>query len=306
MEQSIERAARAIKEADHILILAGAGFSADSGLDTYENLPETYASMCNTAALVEQPAAFQSFWMSSAQKYSETNPHEGYAILEQWCRNKSCWVYTSNVDGHFRRFPTFSKCLTEIHGYAGEFICPRGIGFLREGQPRIGELWSKWNTLVKSKPISKCIGIGCESPAGWHFFQSSTNDQYMCPCGLPVRPNVLMFHDSDRNVLLSIQDEREKYQAWEADMENSVVNKGKSLVILELGCGVMVPALRIEAHEVLHDILNRQEQASVTLVRINPSESIIPGDLQHVLTINETALNALKAISYCLDKHSLE
>ena len=77
-------------------------------------------------------------------------------------------------------------------------------------------------------------------------------------------------------------------------------------VILELGCGVMVPALRIEAYEVLHDILNRQEQASVTLVRINPSESIIPGDLQHVLTINETALNALKAISYCLDKNSLE
>ena len=41
-------------------------------------------------------------------------------------------VYTSNVDGHFRRFATLSQHLTEIHGCAEEWACGSSMGFSRD------------------------------------------------------------------------------------------------------------------------------------------------------------------------------
>ena len=90
-----------------------------------------------------------------------------------------------------------------------------------------------------------------------------------------------MFHDTDENVLKDIQKERDRYQAWEARVEDQVVNNGKRLVILEVGCGTNFPAVREEGEEVLSDCLRRLQGeelsentlGSVTMVRINPKDA---------------------------------
>lgn len=122
---------------------------------------------------------------------------------------------------------------------------------------------------------------------------------------LPARPNVLMFHDSDANILESINNQRERYQAWEKRIEDEVVLKGKKLVLLEIGCGIAVPAVRQETEEVLHDCLSRLQSDTkgistndrVILIRINPknAETLSDSNALRSSTIS-VFQNSLKAL----------
>ena len=86
-----------------------------------------------------------------------------------------------------------------------------------------------------------------------------------------------MFHDTDENVLRDIAHQRDRYQTWEARVEADVVKNGRKLVILELGCGKNVPAVRDESEEVLNDCLSglaeSQSGGTATLIRINPNDA---------------------------------
>lgn len=108
-EKLIKEAALALAEADWVLVASGAGFSADSGLDTYEGLRDQgieYDTLCRAEFLYDNPALFHRFWLSSLLKYRATEPHEGFRILEALLRERAdkgrVYMYTSNVDGHLR------------------------------------------------------------------------------------------------------------------------------------------------------------------------------------------------------------
>jgi NAD-dependent SIR2 family protein deacetylase len=316
----IEKAAQALKDADYLLILAGAGFSADSGLATYETMPEEYRELCDPLQLLQQTSRFQQFWIDFATKYASCRPHDGYEILDNWCHGgklgltkdgaapSAWWVYTSNVDGHFRRFPSFETHLCEIHGFAGEVRCACAMGCLegRKGR-RQGSVWDQWNDqvdpVVKEECDSSVVAI-CKQQ------EPPITCDY---CGCLARPNVLLFHDTDENVLKAIKHQRDRYQTWEAQMEDDIVLNGKKLVILEFGCGMNVPAVRIETEEVLADCLDRiqskgDEQdnkgGGVTLVRVNPKDAGIENEqLQdHVISIFNTSLSAIQSIDQALSE----
>jgi NAD-dependent SIR2 family protein deacetylase len=327
---SVEKAAQALKNADYLLILAGAGFSADSGLATYETMPEEYRELCDPLLLIQQPSRFQQFWIEFATKYASCQPHGGYEILDNWCHGGTLdglstttkdggsasssslsaaawWVYTSNVDGHFRRYPSFETHVCEIHGFAGEFRCACAMGRLegRNGR-RQGIDWDQWNDQVDPVVTEKCDSSVIAISERQETFISCDH------CGCLARPNVLLFHDTDENVLEAIQHQRDRYQSWEAQMEEDVVLDGKRLVIVEFGCGMNVPAVRIEAEEVLADCLDRiQSQAGddqdheggrVTLVRVNPKDAGIENEQlrDHVISIFDTSLNVLQSIDQAL------
>ena len=452
------RAARALRNADFLLILAGAGMSADSGLGTYETMPSRYREFCDPAKLAAAPVAiaedhhhqqqqqqqqqqqddpattpsaaaaardeFRSFWWNFALQYASTEPHEGYAILDRWChgrklerlsrdshgggdpiRDNRWWVYTSNVDGHFKRYPSF-RCgnnshddrnnedhettttardgtqqqqqqqqqqkeeerpptpyrnnVCEIHGCALEFRCSCGIGYFdREAVPRMGDPWTRWNegveTLARPSETCKLLTRTLEELRARKRRRERRGDtdggdgddvtgladlppKLLCEeCRiLPMRPNVLMFNDTDETVLAPIRVHRHRYQEWEAFVESSVCGTGgfvdgvdgndpstrdddgtagKNFVLVELGCGTNVPAVRNESEEVLADTLSGlrycggDSGGSVTLIRINPRDSGIDGDdddasaqlAPHVVSIPSTALEALRKIDDALD-----
>eukprot|EP00594_Rhizosolenia_setigera_P013767 CAMPEP_0178976602 /NCGR_PEP_ID=MMETSP0789-20121207/23938_1 /TAXON_ID=3005 /ORGANISM="Rhizosolenia setigera, Strain CCMP 1694" /LENGTH=817 /DNA_ID=CAMNT_0020665735 /DNA_START=189 /DNA_END=2643 /DNA_ORIENTATION=+ len=278
------KAAQALAGANYLLITAGAGFSADSGLGLYEDMPKEYRDFCNPSKLVENPQQFQTFWLNFSKSYMSTLPHYGYNIIDNWCignghdrakgklknlcwgsileRNMNeneiedenllsspYWVYSSNVDGHFRLFDAFaSGQLCEIHGTSLEFRCACVIGYKDGMQQRLGNIWDKWNNQVKKQNQQECSSTIYKINSGnisSILRKTSDNEIFKCSfCDLPLRPNVLMFHDTDVNVLKSIDRKRELYQRWEAKVEEQVEKSGKSLVIIELGCGKNVPAVR--------------------------------------------------------------
>ena len=108
----VARASSLISEADVLLFSTGAGWSADSGLPTYEQTPD-YANVCKPAMLRETETGaadtFKEFWAACHDRYRDTAPHEGFAIVTQWQQGRfsqngmSFFALTSNVDGHAQR-----------------------------------------------------------------------------------------------------------------------------------------------------------------------------------------------------------
>jgi len=85
--------AELLLRADYLLISAGAGFSADSGLSVYKdiaNVPAwrarglSYHDLCEPSWLSRDPATFYGFWGSCFNSYMETEPHAGYAAVRRW------------------------------------------------------------------------------------------------------------------------------------------------------------------------------------------------------------------------------
>lgn len=85
--------AEAIRRADVLLLCAGAGFSADSGLAVYEDIAGVkayqelgykYHNVCRPEWLSHDPEIFYGFWGTCFNDYRKTQPHDGYAIIRKW------------------------------------------------------------------------------------------------------------------------------------------------------------------------------------------------------------------------------
>jgi len=97
-DKNCERAAKCIHDADVLLLVTGAGFSADSGLavygdvakvDAYNELGLKYHDICTPDWLYDDPALFYGFWGQCFNDYRKTQPHEGYEIIARWRDHKN-------------------------------------------------------------------------------------------------------------------------------------------------------------------------------------------------------------------------
>src|SRR5687767_732061 len=115
---TIEEAARAIAEADALLITAGAGMGVDSGLPDFrgnegfwkayppmKKLGVSFSEMANPRWFREDPAFAWGFYGHRLALYRATKPHDGFRVLREWVQEKPLggFVFTSNVDGAFQR-----------------------------------------------------------------------------------------------------------------------------------------------------------------------------------------------------------
>ena len=187
-DEVIQRAAAHLAQATHILIGAGAGMSADSGL-------RTYADAMHEAALAEVAREKQAAHAApvlaiipvpahgphSASKCvprlldgisAELPPSRasrglsdlGEALRLQGCRCHT--VYTSNVDGLFRRFQTLRARLHEIHGRKSGCAPPRGYTSSAEGSSADDEGMT-WHSRggARTQPRGGEGGAGTHRPA---------------------------------------------------------------------------------------------------------------------------------------------
>lgn len=130
--------AEAIRDCDYLLIGAGAGFSADSGLAVYKDIADvpayralglTYATLCTPLWLHRNPNIFYGFWGSCFNSYRDTEPHPGYyvikKILESFAATKQMFVYSSNVDSHFEKTGISRDRVYEFHGTCMDWQCSK-------------------------------------------------------------------------------------------------------------------------------------------------------------------------------------
>ena len=255
MSKNFKVYAEMVKSCGALLIGAGAGMGVDSGLPDFRGkegfwraypplakLGIRFEEMANPSWFEKEPELAWGFYGHRYNLYQKTKPHQGYFIILEWARHFRipCFVFTSNVDGHFSKAGWADQVL-ECHGSLMNLQCTHSCG-----QP----IWALHNHLTESFDICPDKLI-CKSPLP------------VCPnCRGIARPNILMFSDfywDDSNQLA----QQKKIQDW------LMQNGNNNLLIMEFGAGLNVPTVRFFCENTWRDY-------SSTMIRINPHESTAP------------------------------
>jgi NAD-dependent SIR2 family protein deacetylase len=269
-DHRIDRAARAIRSAEAILIGAGAGMGVDSGLPDfrgaqgfwrayppYAKLGLAFESLANPRWFDSDPELAWGFYGHRMMLYRQTTPHGGFAILHRWTSRmpRGGFVYTSNVDGHFQQAGFSLDHVYEVHGTTGAMQCQSrcGVGiFSAEGH----SVDVDPETMRARAPLPSCPR-----------------------CGQMARPNILMFGDWGWDSSNADAQQR-RLKTWLASIE------GSSLVVIECGAGTAIPTVRLACEGIAH-------RHGGTLIRINPREPVVPSGQ---ISLPLGALKALAAI----------
>lgn len=271
MHQSHQRAAKLIKNADALIIAAGAGIGVDSGMpdfrgnqgfwQAYPALAQAqldFTEVANPQAFVEYPRLAWGFYGHRLGLYRRTVPHPGFAILAKWAAAAPLghWVFTSNVDGQFQKAGFDQSNLHECHGSIHYLQC----------LDRCNAFWSA-DAFSPEVDVETCQIRG-ELPVCGH-------------CGDLARPNILMF--DDRNWLdARSQQQHRAQQRWLMRLRRS-----SNVVLLEIGAGKAIPSVRYFSRCMT-------EQYGARLIRINPREPEVSSALD--VGIASGALAALVGI----------
>ncbi len=247
MAADYPRCAELIRQADGLLITAGAGIGVDSGMPDFRG-PQgfwgaypalgrariAFEEIANPAAFASQPRLAWGFYGHRLQLYRRTVPHEGFQILRQIGEGlpHGARVFTSNVDGQFQKAGFAEDCVSECHGSIHHLQCLDGcydgIWPAKDFDPEIDE--------------EQCL---------------LTSEFPLCPrCRGIARPNILMFGDWGwRSERSDVQEAG--LRAWLRLVEH--------LLVIEIGAGTRIPTAR-----------RMGERLKGQLIRINPTEPQLP------------------------------
>lgn len=274
-----------IKEADGILITAGAGMGVDSGLPDFRGqegflkaYPQAkehglnFEDLANPCWFKENPKLAWAFYGHRYYLYKNTKPHDGFNMLLELVKekNENYFIYTSNVDGQFQKAGFDKDKIVECHGNINKIQC--------------------------SSMDKKCNGMTLSTQNNFVYkFEDNLildNNKFetikfpVCPVckESALRPNILMFNDSQwiRNPLNS---QEERFNKWIKQFKK----KKRKLVIIEIGAGTSIPTIRL-----LGDSWAKKYRDSVKLIRINPRDFHIESDIGYSLSYG--AVDGLKKI----------
>lgn len=257
LRERLNRAAKVLKEAEALLITAGAGMGVDSGLPDFRGeggfwkaypvmakLRMSFVEMANPEWFHREPELAWAFYGHRLNLYRETVPHAGFKQLLEAGRRMpgGYFVFTSNVDGHFQKAGFDEERVKECHG---------SIHYLQCIQPCCDDIWSAEDVRVEvdeevfraEEPLPRCIR-----------------------CGRIARPNILMFGDWSWNPARTDVQGKRLYR-WLRETGE----KGHSLAIVEIGAGKAVATVRYQSEHLANLYKG-------TLIRINPRDYDVPGD----------------------------
>lgn len=252
LEHAYQRAVTALRQADALLVAAGAGMGVDSGLPdfrgpqgfwrahpAYAHLGLQFVQLANPRWFRSDPALAWGFYGYRRNLYRRTQPHAGFAILRRWARElpRGAFVFTSNVDGHFQAAGFGEDAVFEVHGSLEWQQCLAGCG-IGHFPAEATDVDVDMETMRARPPLPACPR--CQGLA---------------------RPNVLMFSDGGWIDTRSAAQES-RFQAWLGGVEK--------LAIIECGAGEAVPTIR-RGCEALAGYLPQ-----ATLIRINPHDADVP------------------------------
>jgi len=273
IQHSLQEAAEILKNADAVLITAGAGMGVDSGLPDFRGnegfwkayppiaaMGISFSEMANPEWFVVNSALAWGFYGHRLNLYRRIIPHYGFTQLLEIVSAKpgGYFVFTSNVDGQFQKAGFASDKIVEHHGSIHHFQCIT---------PCTNHIWD---------------ASACTVDVDEELLQAS-KPLPVCPnCGEIARPNILMFGDwswiynrsHEQTMLLN---------KWLV----SVSKKEYKLAIIEFGAGKFVPNVRLKSQSVA-----RRYQAD--LVRVNPRDYQVPDTKYISLPLGaEQAINSL-------------
>jgi NAD-dependent SIR2 family protein deacetylase len=268
-EANLAQAAAWIRDADGLLITAGAGMGIDSGLPDFrgnEGFWRAYPPLrhhgfsfdeiANPAVFSNDPRLAWGFYGHRLKLYRSTEPHRGFRLLLQWASRMEhgAFVFTSNVDGQFQKAGFSGERVEECHGTIHALQCVEAC---------MNDIWPA----VDFDPVVDETTCRLR------------NALPRCPhCGALARPNILMF--GDWNWVSRFADRQAaRLRGW--------LERVERLVVIEIGAGTALPTVR-----------RFSERYGPRIIRINPREcGIAPTS---GIGLDRGALEGLQAIEHKL------
>lgn len=259
-EEQIKMAADAIKEADCIIIGAGAGASAAAGLkysgkrftDNFAEFIQKYGAMYMSDMYV---AGFYPFPTQEAKwgywsKHSMMNRFEPPALplyeqLYKIVEKKDYFVLTTKVDHQFQKAGFAEERIFATQGDYGEIQCEKGC------HPKVYQAEKIFRQMDQARK-------DCVIPT------------YMVP-KCPVCGGNMAMHLRCDNYFVEDEDWHEAVDRY-ADFLDHL--SGKKVVLLELGVGFNTPVIIRLPFEKM-----AKENKKATLIRLNLDEAIVPESL---------------------------
>ena len=284
-EEQITQASAYLKEADHVLIGAGAGLSAAAGL-TYsgKRFQENFSDFIKKYGLQDMySAGFYPFQTEEERwgywcRHSYVNRIKPPALplyqqLFDLVKEKDYFVLTTNVDYQFQKAGFSEERIFATQGDYGRIQCMKGC------HPRTYDAVSMFAQMVQAEK-------DCKIPS------------YMVPkcpvCGGPMAMNL-------RCDQYFVEDEQ-----WNEAAENygkylKQLKKGKA-VLLELGVGFNTPSIiRFPFEKMV------REHKNTELIRLNRDEAVIPESFgDRGIGINRDLCDSLRDITIEIKKISAD
>lgn len=334
MEESVQRAAAAIAQADVLLLLTGAGWSADSGLSVYKDVADvkayrdrdlTYSTICEPHWLDDDPELFYGFWGKCFNDYRDTTEHEGYHIVKRWRDSmfdrtatanalatrhggaaQAFYSFTSNVDAHHLR--VFSEDeVRECHGNSETWQCSDRKCHASSESAGVPTRWAApggfrfaVDPQTQNAPDLARASLPAEAGAQTHAHGFDGNHPRCPRCSKRLRPSILMFADES---WCDDDAQKARWAGWQRAVEEQAkaqhVDAAMTplrVAILEVGAGGNVTTIRRLAEDTADTI--RDCGGVVTLIRVNPDLPLADeNSLQNVtISLASYGLAALKRI----------
>ncbi|SDC56085.1 SIR2 family NAD-dependent protein deacylase [Paraburkholderia lycopersici] len=272
-EIAIRQAAAWIRDADGLLITAGAGMGVDSGLPDFRGTEGfwraypalrhygfSFEDIANPAGFASNPRLSWGFYGHRLALYRATVPHAGFGTLLRWASTMKygAFVFTSNVDGQFQKAGFDAQHIVECHGTIHRLQCVEAC---------TDETWPA-DDFTPTVNETTCL---------------LENEMPSCPhCGGLARPNILMFGDCKWVDRGTDQQER-RLATWLDSVER--------LVVVEMGAGQTVSTVR-----------RFTERYGPRVIRINPRDYSIPSSIG--TGISGRALETLRLLDNLLSASS--
>ena len=141
MKMKLDKARDWLRDAEAVLITAGAGMGVDSGLPdfrgnqgfwnaypAYKRLGFNFVEMASPDRFRDAPELGWGFYGHRLDLYQKTTPHAGFAKLLSYAESKphGYGVFTSNVDGQFQMAGFSEEHIVECHGSIHHLQCFEG------------------------------------------------------------------------------------------------------------------------------------------------------------------------------------
>ena len=246
------KAAEAVKSAKAMIVTSGAGMGVDSGLPDfrgdqgfwnaypmYAHLHISFIDAANPSNFEGDPAFGWGFYGHRTNLYRETEPHQGFQMLQDWAAefDQDSFVVTSNVDGQFQKAGYREDQILEVHGSINHLQCLT---------PCCNDIWDNNEVIpvdfdsMRAQQVPKCRH-----------------------CSRPARPNILMFGDyswlSDRT-----RGQEMRFDSFLTEHQHAPI------VVIEMGAGTSIPTIRYMSERI-------GQRNAATVIRINPRDSHIAG-----------------------------
>ncbi len=263
-----------LKNADAVIIAAGAGMGVDSGLPDFrgnegfwkayppmQKLGLSFSEMANPEWFERKPELAWGFYGHRLKLYRETIPHKGFEMLLKYAEKLPLqyFVYTSNVDGQFQKAGFSENRIYEIHGSIHQMQCSIPCSskpwLADEYFPEIDS-----ETFLEKGDLPVCIH-----------------------CGELARPNILMFSDwhwIDTSARLQSESLSKYLQMLK--------NERARVLVLEFGAGKSVPSVRMFSNGMVN-------KHGASLIRINPRDFDVPANQKYL------QMGALAGIKFLLE-----